>query len=272
MRNGIGLIAGPRSLALLLAFNLVGCASQLALPLREEESSSAREGVEIVQREREYALGSSETLKIENRFGELDVRANPESRVLLRAVVQKLQADADAEIKVWLKSGVFHVEVHCVRTRASACDASSLRVDLALAQPAGLALRAKTAGERLRVKGLSGTLDLQSESGVVLVDTVSQVRAQTSGDILATLRAPGLADSQLRSSNGNITIALPTSGDYRVLANAPEVFAGLDADGKRTRFAERFTRAYGSSDFAVALSAPRGSVELIGLIPAPAAR
>lgn len=166
-------------------------------------------------------LEAATRVRVVNEFGDIRTRASADARIDVSAVIQKREdLNAEPDIAIVESDDGLRVEV---RFPEASIDRALIapgrredrRVDLVVFLPPGVELSARTVRGLIEAKGLTGTADLRSERGDLVIQTSASVDARTEhGSIAAVLRGRGwTSPPRLETLTGDIRVELPPAID-----------------------------------------------------------
>lgn len=221
-------------------------------------------------------------VRVANPYGNIYARfGGYENQVEILATIQRLESDLP-ELEVVFRHDEEGLDVTVAPGGPAGADAAPAppgplptrdRVDLVLFVPQGAALHARTAADRIEVKGLEGDLVAESEKGDVWIRKVKgNVRARTErGQISAMLETGVTAAAQeFTTVTGEIEVHLWEDADMNVtIATSGEISTDFSMQIEHHRLEEPGKRAVaivGEGGPELSLYSKRGRVRLLRLL------
>lgn len=207
------LCRGPGAMAALIL--LAGCVS--TPPPVDFEPAVSIENV----RERYPLNEQTSVLRIENLYGEINVRTQPPGAIGVVASIQVYGADGprpDFEFRD--EDGQARLRVHYADDRPRHRGRPG-RVDLAVFVPAVKHLELVGADDRIQLKRYPGNVSARTRAGRILVSALGNLDlASDTGEIRAILPQPGSAGTSRIAGSSLVEVLFPVDADLQLEVRA----------------------------------------------------
>lgn len=251
--------------ALLLALAACGTST----PRTEPPAGDAR----LERVDRVFALDPGVTLvKVDNPWGEINVRDHGRREVGMHAVVQRLPPRfAEARFESRREGNTLHIDVHLEGLDRDKPDTSQGRADIALYIPTQVALSLRTDGGRIATKKRDGAVEARSRSGEIHAASKQRLVVRSgSGQVRAmAMGANWSGTSEIETDSGRAVVLVPTFGDVTLDARTGGALRsgfGLSVhtlpDGRRSAQAR-----YGAGTSRLEVRSRSGEIVLEQLVP-----
>jgi hypothetical protein len=253
----------------LAALLLAVAACSTSTPRTEKPEGEAR----LERVDRVFALDPGVMLvKVDNPWGEINVRDHGRHEVGMHAVVQRLPPRfAEARFESRRDGDTLHIEVHLDGLDRAKPDTSRGRADIALYIPRQVALSLRTDSGRIATKKRDGAVEARSRSGEIQAASKQRLVVRSdSGQVRAmAMGANWSGTSEIETDSGRAIVLVPTFGDVTLDAQTGGTLRsgfGLSvhtlANGRRTAHA-----SYGRGGSNLTVRSRSGEIVLEQLIP-----